>query len=164
VRAARRHAELISTRRVSFLLAAVWILAGGVLLLRLEVETQRMKRELSGLQESVAAVAGARRKISEAAEMVQALERSRREREALLSRLVRIGSALPDSSYLTSLALDSNGGGAITGAAREAARVVAALDQTEAAPSPRLDGPVIREVSGGRAWERFTVRFGRADQ
>ena len=159
-RAARRRADLLSARRLCLVLAALWIAGGAALVARQRVEGARIERELRALREPMAAVARARREIGDATVMVETLARAERRRDATLSRLTLIGAAIPDSSYLTSVAVDS-AGGFLSGRAREAARVVAALETSGAAPAPRLDGAVVRELAAGTEWERFTVRFGQ---
>lgn len=162
-RAARRRAELGSVRTLAALSAAVWLAGGSLFLLRLRAEGQRIERELDALREPVAAVALARRELAEAGAMVEAVAESERNRHAMLARIAGIARAMPDSSYLTSMVLDT-AGGTISGRAREAARVVAALERGEAAPGIRLEGPVVRELAGGREWERFNIRFAQGHE
>lgn len=160
VRAARRRADLSSLRRLGLLLAAVWAGIACLLVVRLWVEGSRIERELDRITEPAAAVAAARREMNEAAAMVQAIQRSETERGALLTSLATIALALPDSCYLTSLVLDQGGNGTLTGAAREAIRVLAALERNGIL-APRLEGPAVREVTAGKEWDRFTIRFGK---
>ena len=76
----------------------------------------------------------------------------------MLLRLAAITRALPDSSFLTSLTLDEREG-TITGLARQAAGVVAALERESAIAAPRLTGPVVQEVNAGKELERFSLSF-----
>jgi hypothetical protein len=157
--AARRRAELLSVRRLACLLALTWVAGATALLVRLHVEGQRVERELGALREPAAAVARARREIAEAAAMVELVADAEMRREETLARLAAIAGAVPDSAYLTSVVLDS-AGGTMSGRARESAGVVAALERRGAVPGPRLEGAAVRELAGGREWERFSIRFG----
>jgi general secretion pathway protein L len=162
-RTARRRAEMLSVRRLACLLALTWVAGGAAFVAQLHVEGQRMERELEALRQPVAAVARARREIAEAAAMVELVAQAEAGREETLARLAAIAMAIPDSAYLTSIALDT-AGGTMSGRARESAGVVAALDRRGAVAGARLEGAAVRELAGGKEWERFSIRFGRGDK
>ena len=60
---------------------------------------------------------------------------------------------------LTSLTLNADGSGVLTGAARRSAEVVARLERSSEIVDPRLEGPAVRENVAGHDWERFTILF-----
>lgn len=158
--ARRNRIELLALRRLAVLAASLWILGGIGFALRVQREERRIGRELSALDPAVRAVATARRKLGDAARMVEAVERTEREQGAMLRRLAAITAGLPDSAYLTSLTLDE-GGGAMSGLAPQASRIVAVLERDTTIAAPRMTGPAVREVVAGKERERFTVTFVR---
>jgi hypothetical protein len=90
---------------------------------------------------------------------VDSVETARRDRRRTLEQLAGLSVALPDSAYVTSLALDGSGSGELAVVARRSSEVAAALERVRAIAMPRIEGTVVREIAGGREWERFTVRF-----
>lgn len=159
-RASRRRAALLSLRRLAGVIALVWAGLLAIVVIRVRLELRHIEAELVRLRQPAAAVALARREVGETAAMIEAIRLAELQRRVPLDRLVSVALALPDSAYLTSFTADRGGSGTITGAAREAARVVAGIERRNAAIAPRLEGPAVREVVAGREWERFTVRFG----
>ncbi len=158
----RRTRDRLALRRLTLFAAALWLLAVGLVGLRVRQDRQRIERELAELQAPAAALLELRREVGEAARMIETIDRAGRERDRVLSGVIAIAVALPDSAYLTSLTLDREGRGSMTGAALQAAQVVAALDRDGAAIEPRLTGPAVRELIAGRERERFSVTFGPA--
>jgi hypothetical protein len=77
----------------------------------------------------------------------------------LVTLLARVTAALPDSAFLASIRLDSTGVVRLTGYARSAPRVLAQMERIAGATGAALDGPTMREVVGGREWERFAITF-----
>ncbi len=154
----RRRSHLLALSRLAAAAAALWVLAGVAYMARLHRESGRIEAELADLKAPVAAVAAARRKLGDAARMVEAVDRSNRERGTMLLRLAAITAALPDSAYLTSLVLEERGG-TMSGLARQATDVIAALERDSAIAAPKLVGAVVGEVIAGREMERFTVSF-----
>jgi len=154
----RRRSQLLALWRLAALACTLWAVAGIAFMARIHRETARIKAELADLKAPVRAVTAARRKLSDAARMVEAVERSNRERGTILLRLAAITTALPDSAYLTSLVLEERGG-TMSGLAWQATDVVAALERVAAVAAPRLVGSVVGEVVSGREMERFTVSF-----
>ena len=75
-----------------------------------------------------------------------------------------LAAQLPDSAVLTSVSWKEDGSLVLSGAARQAAQVLARLERvTRVGAPPAFEGPVVREAVAGREWERFTIAFkGRA--
>ncbi len=157
----RRLAERTAIRRWAMVAAGMWVLFGALYAARLVVGLRQTKRELARLARPAAAVLAARRDLRDASALIETLNQAAAQREVVAARLGRISPALPDSAFLTSLTLDASGSGVLTGLARRAADVVARLEARGAVAHPRLDGPVLRERTAGRDWERFTILFGR---
>lgn len=160
VKAERRLAERMAVRRWGAAVVGTWLLLGGLYAARLVLGLRETKRELARLAMPAAVVVAARRELRDAAALIETLDQSAAQRQAVAGRLARIAAALPDSAFLTSLTLDARGAGVLTGLARRAADVVARLDARGAVAHPRLDGPVLRETAAGKEWERFTITFG----
>lgn len=158
----RRRHEQVTIRRLAVAVAVLWVSLAVAAAIRFERERREIEREIVRLEPTAQALAEARRAVGNAAAMVDALESTDRTRGALLVRLGQMAAALPDSAYLTTLTLTVSGGGTMTGAARRAGPAIAGLEREDAVASPRLGGPVVRELVDGRAWERFSASFGSA--
>ncbi|HEY7877798.1 MAG TPA: hypothetical protein VIC55_06220 [Gemmatimonadaceae bacterium] len=85
-----------------------------------------------------------------------AFANSRRSMTLLLAEVTR---ALPDSSTLLALQIDSSGTGNIVAVASHAAAIVDAVERVPSFTSPEIVGPVTHESLGGHTVERVTVRF-----
>jgi general secretion pathway protein L len=157
-RARRRRMELLALRRLAIAAGLLWMIATGAFAIRVQRAQGQVERRLAALKAPLDAVAAARRELAGAVRMVETIEEAERDRGRVLLSLAAITKALPDSSYLTSLALDEHEG-TMTGLARQAAGVVAALERDATIAGPRLTGPVVREVSDGKELERFTLSF-----
>lgn len=88
--------------------------------------------------------------------VMTAAQSGKASRSRFLAGLTR---ALPDSVFLVGLRLEGDGTGSLSGYAPQAAAVVARLERGGIVRSPSLEGPTTREVIGGRALERFAIRF-----
>lgn len=162
-RARRRRTRRRSLIQLSVAALAVWILAGLLFGVRLHVERKRVDAELAAADAPLAALREVRAEMRSAEAMVRQLADARRARGEALAALARVNAALPDSALLTSYAWRSDGSGILTGSARTATTVLAALERNRAVSSPRIDGAIVREAtSGGREWERFTILFGES--
>src|SRR5437667_3476253 len=159
-RAARRRAEQRLARRLMIGAASVWLAAGLLFALRIAWERRAVEREFAALGGPLGAVLAARRELREAEVAVRAVTQAERTRGQSLARLGAVAAALPDSAVVTSLNWKADGSGVMSGLARRAADVVGRLERSGALPGPRLEGPVVRERTGGREWERFTIVFG----
>jgi hypothetical protein len=159
-RARRDRAAQRRLHRLTVAAVTAWLGAGGLFVARLAWERRVVERELAALEHPLAAVLAARRELRDAEATVRAVTAVELRRGRSLAALGAIAQALPDSAALTSLTWSDDGSGVLSGAARHAAEVVAALDRAGAVPSPRLEGPVVRERFGARDWERFTIAFG----
>lgn len=156
----RRHDRLLAVKRLGAVAATLWIAAGATLAARVHATRVRIEREIAGLEAPVAALARAGKALDSASRMVQGLARAESDRARALGALAAISSALPDSAFVTALSLDARGTGEVTVVARRSGEVRAALGARPGLPSPQLQGGVVREVMGGREWERFTVTLG----
>jgi hypothetical protein len=105
-------------------------------------------------------VANARRALGDLASIVDRLNGAEARRHELLARLTSLIASLPDSAFLTTLAIDASGQGKLVALARRSGQLLSAIDRQDAVISPRLEGGIVREIIGDRDWERFTVLFG----
>jgi hypothetical protein len=160
-RASRRRAEQRFTRRLTVGAASVWLAAGALFAVRLAWERRAVEREFAALGGPLGAVLAARRELREAELTVRAVTQVEQTRGRSLALLGAIAASLPDSAVVTSLNWKADGSGVMSGLSRRAADVVARLERSGAVAGPRLDGPVVRETTGGREWERFTIVFGQ---
>ena len=163
-RAARQRAERQLMRRLRIGAASAWLAAGALFALRLAWERRSVERELTALGTPLSVVLTARRELREAEATVRAVTQAEQTRGRSLTVLAAIAAALPDSAVLTSFTWRPDGCGVMSGLARRAADVVARLERSSTVAGPRLEGPVVREASRGREWERFTVVFGPASK
>lgn len=156
----RRTAALLSLRRIAIAAGVSWIAAAGAFLVRVQRERAAADREISQLEAPSRAVRDARQALSGAADLVETMEQAQRDRGAVLARLTAVAAALPDSAFVTGFVVNAEGRGEMSVVARRSADVLAALDRTGAAPSPKVSGAVVRETVAGRDWERFSLGFG----
>ncbi len=160
-RVARRRRALGLTRRMAVLAAALWMSASALYVGRLVGARGRLGVEAARVRKASDAVSAARRALDDGQAMVATVSADAAVRGELLARLGALLSALPDSAFLSSLELDRDGHGVITGGAPHAAEVVAALERRSVVAGARLDGSPNPEIVGGTRRERFTIRFGR---
>jgi hypothetical protein len=158
-RAARRAASAKSLLRLTGAVLLLWCLVGGLWAARTGIEIRRIRRELVHLAPARQALLAGQTVRHRAESMLLTLDAENAARTRLEERLIAIGASLPDSAFLTGLSLDTLATGLLTGAARRATDVVAALERAHAGQAPRLDGAVTPDPSGGH-WERFTIRLG----
>jgi hypothetical protein len=158
-RATRRQAQRRSLTRLAAGVAMLWCLAGSLWAARLGLELHRTRIELARLGPARQALLAGQKVRHRAEEMLLTLDAAEAARPRLEERLLAIAAALPDSAYLSGLSMDTLATGLLTGAARRATEVVAALDHAHAGPAPRLEGAVTPDL-GGHHWERFTIRLG----
>lgn len=158
-RTARRTASAKSLLRLTGAVLLLWCLVGGLWAARIGIELRRTRRELAHLTPARQALLAGQKVRYRAESMLLTLDAENAGRTRLEERLITIGTSLPDSAFLTGLSLDTLAMGLLTGAARRATDVVAALERAHAGPTPRLDGAVTPDPSGGH-WERFTIRLG----
>jgi hypothetical protein len=156
--------ELLGLKRLGALAAVLWVAAAATFAGRMRVERERLDREIARLEEPVAALSRAGRALDSASRMIAGLSGAEAGRRRVAATLVAISTALPDSAYVTALALDREGKGQMTLVARRSGEVMAGLARGGALPAPRLEGGIVRETTGGREWERFTVAFGAGDE
>lgn len=145
--------------------AAAITAAGVALLAALLTPVLRYRRaEAASRAELVRLEAAARVAAAEAAELsrfegalteVAAFAAGRTVHARLLAELTR---ALPDSSAIASLRVDSTVAHLVT-VTRRAQTVLAALERSRLIAGAEIVGPVTREIMAGRDLERVTVRF-----
>ena len=158
----RRQQARISLRRLATAVGCLWVSVAGVHWYRLEAQQRSVAQELASLQAPLAALARVQGGVRDARAALKAIERDSALRWDPVRVLGAVTGALPDSSFLSSFDLDGKGQAVLTGFARHATEVVAALERSPFVSAPHLEGTVGREVIGGREWDRFTVSFGLA--
>jgi len=159
-RAERRRAARTLLRRLAVGAAAAWAAAGLLFTARLFLERRAVERELRALQAPLAAELAARHELRSAELTVLTMRDAQRDGGVAGRAFARVAAALPDSSVLGAFAWNADGSGALSGWAKDASAVVAALARSQAVPQPRLEGPAVKETVAGREWQRFTVVFG----
>lgn len=158
-RAAADRARRTGARRWLVAGLASLVLAGCTYLFALAHERRAAEAELARLAPAVRHALAARRDLgatTDALGFLARADRGRPRRAALLASLTR---ALPDSAFVVSIRLGADGRGTLSGYARRAGAVVAALERVNGLRGAALEGPVTREVVGGKEWDRFTIRF-----
>jgi len=136
----------------------VWSTAAGVHVGRLVAADRRLRSELATLAPAATAIHEARRALAVAAAQVDSVRVSEQRRDRIAAQVAQLASALPDSAYLATLALDQRGDGFLTGSARPATALLAALERAGWPTGVKLEGEPTPD--GARGWERFTVRLG----
>jgi hypothetical protein len=160
-----RHQRVLARRRrrqrlLLLVNALIWITALGVHLGRLVIADRQLRAELVTLSPAATAFRTARRAMTLAGAQVDSVEASERRRDHLIALVARVMTALPDSAYVATVALDQRGNGFLTGSARPAAGVVAALERRRWPTAVSLEGEPMPD--GSKGWERFTLRLGHA--
>ncbi len=157
----RRRADRRRLRRLAATAVALWLLVGALYVLRLLTADRRDRAEIARLARPVAAVASARRELGRAAATLDGMRAAERRRSAVATELAAIAAALPDSAYLTSLAVTDDGrSGTLSGIALAASSVPARIAAALSAGA-RLVSPTVPDTAGGRIRERFTIVFAR---
>lgn len=139
------------------------IAVGGVLLIQVRAERQRVGEALARLKAPVSELAAARLSLDSALVAVLAMQATESQRLTVASRLYDAVRVLPDSAYLTSLTLDRTGTGSLEGRAMRTDQVEAHFGVMRAFAPVRLSSSGTRDSIAGRAWERFTLGLGVED-
>jgi hypothetical protein len=157
-RLARSRRQRRTTACVLAAATAAVVVAGGGWLGSTVWRLRAAERELARLGPEIASALALRRDLDDAtaALAIIAAQEAARSRHARL--LAHLALALPDSAFISTLRLA--GSGVLTGYAHRAATVPAALQRLPGFIGVAPDGPVTSEATGGRSWERFTLRFG----
>jgi hypothetical protein len=155
----RRQAARRGVLRWAMIASAAWLTVALIFGVRLYRERERVDHELTRLARPAAALLTLRQEIRQARDMVAVVDSADRVRGNLAEILQRITRAIPDSAFLTSLALTNRGAGNLTGYAPRATEVVAGLERIAGFHNPHLQGEVTREIRGSREWDRFTIVF-----
>lgn len=159
-RMTRLQASRRAILRIAMGVVAIWGLVAAACAVRLVTERRAIDAELAASAAPLAALRQVRQEMREAELMVQSLAEARRSRGEALVTLARVSASLPDSAVFTSYSWRANGSGVVSGTARRAANVLAAMERTHALSRPRLEGGVVHETVAGHEWERFTIIFG----
>jgi len=153
-----------SLSRLSWTVAALWILVAIAWVTRIGVEALHLRHELDRVAGARAVLLKGQAVRHRAEDMIATLKSGTSPRHTLQDRAQAILQALPDSAYLSAISLDTLGNGLLTGGARQANDVVAAIDHAHVAVNPRLEGSTSPDPLGGTGWERFAIRLGTAPQ
>jgi hypothetical protein len=147
--------------QLAWVVAALWVGVAAGAFLRFDRERRRVDAELTRLAAPLAALLTARREMGKAQAMLDAVASSTVDRLKLPLMVRAVTQSLPDSAFLSSLTLDINGVGSLSGAARRPREVVARLEHTPGVASPGLQGGTVLEEIENAPWERFTIGFGK---
>jgi hypothetical protein len=152
-----------ATRRLAVRLAVAamlcWLAAGTIGVIRVNGAISGSRSELATLGPALDAAVAVERDLTLADGLLTAVQgaQAARSRDAeLLSLLTR---TLPDSAYLLSLRRGRDGRVTVVGFGPSAARTLGALGRAPGVVSPMLQGGVTRELTAGRAVERFILSF-----
>lgn len=141
--------------------AALWLVVSAGTLVSVLREDRWTSQQLERLAAPQEALQRARRALDSASSMVQELEASRVEQGQMARRFALLGGALPDSTVLTSLAIDSSGTVALVGLSRRSSQVAASLERVTGAGRIRLVAQGAGDAPGREGWEQFTVSSAR---
>lgn len=156
----RVAARLRWTRRLGVAAVAAWVALAALAVGRTLLERRRIAARLDALRNPVAAVLAAESASDSAVRMVRRLDDEAAHEGDVAATLFRVTLALPDSSFLTQVRIDSTGVGLIAGAARRPTAVLAALESRGGVFTPRLEGRTSQDLIAGRPVERFAIGFG----
>jgi hypothetical protein len=154
-RAAVPRRRLVVAALACALAIATALLTPGVVATRTASRAARRLTELSEERRAAAATDRALLETTSALSAIAALDRDRRSITLFLASMTR---ALPATTTLTSLRVDSVGGELVAHAPRGAA-VVTQLEALPEIAGSALVGPVTPDVTETRRLERVTVRF-----
>lgn len=149
-------------RRLALAVLLAWLAAFAVLMLRQQSDLAWLQEEEARLTEPARAVSDAERRMHEASVAIATVRQSAQRRGSALRTLASVLAALPDSAYLTTFHWTADGAGAMTGAAPDAASMLASMEGDAALEGPRLDGAAVRDSVNGVVHQRFSIKFGRA--
>ncbi len=134
---------------------ATWLFAPALVMTRAAMRAESYMAEHGVVQRRTARAVSDVHRTASAVNRVNAFRAQRRSMVAMLGHLT---DALPDSTAVTSLRVDSLGGNMVLMSPR-VMPVLAALLNVSDLEAVQSAGPVTREVIGGRELERLTVRF-----
>lgn len=158
--ARRRAADLRWTLRLGAAAVCAWLLLGAGLLFAELRERRRLDARLAEIDQPLAAILAVESQVDSVRRMVDRLDEEGAMEGSVAATLFRLTAALPDSSFLTQLRIDSAGMGLAAGAARRPATVLAAIEGRAGVANPRFEGRTTRDVVAGRPVERFSIGFG----
>jgi hypothetical protein len=163
-------AMLIRVRRIRRQIASLtcmalllWGAAAITLAVRLHRVNSDLETGIQQLREPASAALAARAALQQAQDAIDSVAAARSLTSPAVKALAELSEAMPDSAFLTSLDWSASvgqlGAGTMTGAARHAVAVVAALEHAGFL-RPRLEGAPVGDQSGPEPRERFVIRFG----
>jgi len=156
----RRRLEWRGVLALAAVVAGLWLMVLVAAGARLRVEARQVNAELARLQEPRRALLAARQAMDSASDMLVALDRAQLDRNRMSTWLTILVKALPDSTFLTGLILDSAGRGIATGRTVRVGQLVEALEAAPNLGAVRLEGATVRDTVAGIQWERFSLRLG----
>ena len=156
----RRRLEWRGVLALAAVVAGLWLMVLVAAGARLRVEARQINAELARLQEPRRALLAARQAMDSASDMLVALDRAQLDRNRMSTWLTILVKALPDSTFLTGLILDSAGRGIATGRTVRVGQLVEALEAAPNLGAVRLEGATVRDTVAGIQWERFSLRLG----
>jgi len=133
----------------------LWVVAGGVAWGRTLRERSRVEAELARVSGPAASLVAVRREMGRAADLLASLEQAESARHVVGANLRIVAEALPDGAYLTSIELDRDSTVTLTGKARDAMAVPAALERG-GLQRTTFEGPVAQAVLGTEG-QAFTL-------
>jgi hypothetical protein len=157
----RRRSGWQGLTRLAALVALLWLVVIALARLQLRLETRQVEAELVRLQPPRQALVGARQAMDSAGDLLTALDLAEAGRTRLATRLAALVRALPDSTFLTALTLDTAGVGRASGRTQGVGRLVSALEAAPGLGTVRLEGATVRDTIAGGVWERFSLQLGR---
>jgi Tfp pilus assembly protein PilN len=158
--AVERARRRLRAARICFGAACVlWLAAGATWSVRVSAETRALRARLDAVRPEVEVAMRLQDEIGQAEGALAVLEGARRDRSRVVDLLGALTRGLPDSAYVTSLRIASDGTVSLAGLALSAGHVVRSLAGAPGIVHPELQGPVTRERIDGVARERFALRF-----
>ena len=148
------------SRRLGIGAAVAWVGLGLLVFGHYLFERHRIASRLDEIRDPVAAVLAAEAASDSTDRMIRRLDTEGARKGEVVAALFRITAALPDSTWLTQLRIDSAGVGLVAGAAQRPTAVVAALESRARVVAPHLEGRTAHDLVAGRSVERFAIGFG----
>lgn len=155
--ATRTRARLLRAVSCTVLVVSIgaWFTAPALVAARNAAHAEKRLMAHGLEQRRIAHISGEARRSAAVVEQVEAF---RRQRRSMVSLLSQVSDALPESTAVSSLRVDSLGG-TLTLLAPRVMNAVQALAAVPAWDGLQVAGPLLREVTGPKELERITLRF-----